>query len=297
MSTRARRLIGLLTGLLLAGSLNAQPPWHPDVAPSPSGQPVYLGVFVEELAFGKLDALQLPYGVLISRVLPDSPAQRGGLRPGDIILELNDQPVFSVSRLRWLVQAAAADKPVEVEYYRGGESSTARIDLHAPGERTAPGASADMPGGLSSSSYLGIGLQSLTPGLRDAFAVPDGIGVLIAEVYPDTPAAKSGLSAGDVLVKMDRRTIQTIPDVHRVLDYFDPGEQLDIEVIRDGARQSVTVTLGERAQAARPEQRPTAPGGPEPILDPAWWKAIEEFAEHWREYFEQKRPAPPPAAL
>jgi C-terminal processing protease CtpA/Prc len=124
--------------------------------------------------------------------------------------------------------------------------------------------------------------------------------VLISEVYPDTPASKSGLSAGDVIVRMDRRTIGEIADMHRVLDYFEPGEQLVVEVIRDGKNQELTVTLGQRDRPPRREPGPgrVEPGGDtQPLFDPAWWDEIEEFVDRWKDYFEQRHAERPPVAL
>jgi membrane-associated protease RseP (regulator of RpoE activity) len=153
--------------------------------------------------------------------------------------------------------------------------------------------------GRYSARYLGVGLQPLTPGLREAFSVPDGIGVLIAEVYRDSPAARSGLAAGDTIVRMDRRTISSIPDVYRVLDYFEPGEEIEIEVIREGERQSLRVTLGERDVPAAREygENWPSPRSGEPFFDPRWWEGIDEFLQRWRDYFEQERRGSPPAAL
>lgn len=287
----------LLMMLLVAGPSGAQHPWSRDMPPGRAPQGLWLGVLVEELPFGRLDGLELPYGVQVNRVFPGSPAQDGGLQAGDIILELAGRPVYSVARLRWLVSQATSSPEVEIKYYRDGETSSSRVDLRAPAPvpgKRPPG------GGWSSASYLGVGLQALTPGLREAFSVPDDIGVLIAEVYPDSPAARAGLSAGDTIVRMDRRTITVIPDIHRVLDYFEPGERIEIELIRGGERRSMTVTLGERETPRVPgggEGWPPSAGPTGPLFDPAWWEDVEQFLQRWKDYFERQRPGAPQGAL
>ncbi len=292
--------LGCFLILLLMTSAHAQPPWPGGMPGDPTAHGVQLGVLVEEIPLHRLDALELPYGVRITRVFGGSPAQAGGLRPDDIILEAAGQPVFSVARLRWLVGKSVPRGNLDIKYYRDGAQASAEIRLGAPAPAVPPATAGGSEPGWTSPSYLGVGLQPLTPGLREAFSVPSGVGVLIAEIYPDTPASASGLSAGDVIVRMDRRTIGEIADVHRVLDYFEPGEQLAVEVIRNGKNQELTVTLGQR-DGPRPGEpgadRPEPRGYMQPLFDPAWWDEIEQFVDRWKDYFEQRRAGVPPVAL
>jgi S1-C subfamily serine protease len=277
--------------MVLISEVVAQPPW----GSSPSGP--QLGVRVEEIPLGRLDALQLPYGVRITWVLPGSPAHGGALQAGDIITEIDAQPVFSVPRLRWLVEKSAHKEGLEVTYRRNGREASVNVALPA---LAPPADQRQVQQGWVSPGYLGVALQSLTAGLREAFSVPAGVGVLIAEVYPGTPAAQSRLRAGDVIVRMDRRTIREISDVRRVLDYFEPGEELVVEVIRDGNTQQLTVTLGERDVLREPAARRAWPRGGsdmQPFFDPGWWQEIERFLQRWQEYFEERPSSAPQVAL
>lgn len=286
---RMRGLPGFIL-LLVIGAVQAQPPWTAERAGDPSRRGVQLGVLVEELSMQGLDALQLPYGVRVTSVLPGSPAQTGGLLPGDIILEAGAQPVFSVARLRWLVHSTAPGADLRIKYYRHGEQATVDLRLAGPAADDYPEES------RATAAYLGVSLQSLTAGLREAFSTPTGLGVLVTEVYPDTPAAQAGLAPGDVIVRMDRRTIREIGDVYRVLDYFEPGEQVAVEVIREGENREQIVTLGERRPGAQKQpQAPQGYGDVQPFLDPAWWQGIERFMDRWRDYWEQRQTSPPAA--
>lgn len=283
-----RRLVfTIVTLLIFVSPVLAQPPW---VWKPPVRGP-QLGVFVDNLSFNKLDSLKLPYGVRITRVIPGSPAETGGLRGGDILLAIDGQPVFSVARLRWLIGNMAPDARLELKYQRDGESSTAEIDLRGRMGRPA------LPPGMqrewvwTSPGYLGVSLQSLTLGLREALAVPKGVGVLVAEVYEGSPADKAELRAGDVILKMDRRTIRDVADVQRVLDYFEPGEQIQVEIIREKKQEQFTVTMGER-KGPRVFERWREwmlPYNDEPpfFTDPDFWRGLEDFIEHWRHYWEE----------
>ena len=279
----------MVTLFIFVSPVLAQPPW---VWEPPLRGP-QLGVLVENLSFEKLDYLSLPYGIRVTRVMPGSPAEAGGLRAGDILLTIDGQPVFSVARLRWLIGKTAPDAHLELKYHRNGASPTVAIVLRGRTGRPAPPPGLHREWVWTSPDYLGVSLQSLTLGLREALAVPKDVGVLVAEVYKGSPADQAGLRAGDVILKMDRRTIRDVDDMQRVLDYFEPGEQVQVAIIREKKQEQFTLTLGER-------KRPrifgrwwewVEPYNDEPpfFADPDWWRGMEEFIERWRRYWEDKR--------
>ncbi len=283
--------------LLLAPCVYAQPPWAWRTPWQQSTPGPQLGVHVEELSFRRLDTLAVPYGVLVTGVMPRSPAEAGGLRVGDILLELDNQAIFSVARLRWLLDKAGPNQTIALKYHRASESLTAQIGLR---ETMAP---PDMQSewGWISPSYLGASLQALTEGLREAFSVPGDVGVLVTEVFENSPGQRAGLRAGDVIVKMNRRPIHTIDDVQRVLNYLGPGEQMDVEIIRDKKSEQLKVTLGERRGPnifGRWQDWMEPYQGQLPFFaDPDWWHGMDEFMRHWRQYLGKERNWKPPRAL
>jgi S1-C subfamily serine protease len=265
--------------------------WGPPAATQPDGPA--LGVLVDDIPFDRLDGMDLSYGVEVAQVVSGSPAAEAGLLAGDILRQVNGQPVFSVSRLQWLVSQSAPETPLQLVYNRDGKPLTATITPRQmsapPPEPPAPAEhrqqnSQDTPG------YLGARLQPLTSGLREAFEVPEDVGTLVVEVYDDSPAQRADLRAGDVLIRMDRKTIRDIGDVRRVLDYFGAGEPVQVEVIRDRKPLTLTVELGEqRGYGGRMREQPGGPyqRGPVPFFaDPDWWRDMEPFIDDWRRYWE-----------
>lgn len=303
----------LTTGTLLASFLPAafaQPPGervppHPPACEHTDGPA--LGVLADEIPFEELDAMNLSYGVEVQRVIPGSPAGDTGLRPGDILFEVEGEPVFSVSRLRWLVRQAAADTTLEVKYSRDGTAETVnitpRILRAGPIPPTGPLPPPDRPhGSWGRPGYLGVSLQALTPGLREAFGVPENTGALVAEINAESPASRAGLQAGDVIIKMDRRTIGDIEDVMRVLDYFGPGEAVKVEIIRDKTSQTLDVDLGEGQKSRSGDGGYPAWHHPEPgtmpfFTDPDWWRDMQQYMERWQRYWNEPRDESPPRGL
>lgn len=138
----------------------------------------------------------------------------------------------------------------------------------------------------------------MTDDLRQAFGVPRDLGVLVTDVVDASPAAEAGLVAGDVIIQMDRKRIAQVTDVYRVLDYFEPKDEITIEIIRNKATKTLSVTLAAPPAdtAPKPWQRPwdSPPAIPAPFLEPRYWeRQLDDLLERWREYWREDPPAHP----
>jgi len=96
-------------------------------------------------------------------------------------------------------------------------------------------------------AYLGVSLQSLEGGLAEALDMEENSGVLIGQVMDESPAAKSGLEKGDIVVRVAGKTVGTPSKLQKVVREHDPGDEVEIEVLRDGKTKTVKVALAERA--------------------------------------------------
>jgi membrane-associated protease RseP (regulator of RpoE activity) len=98
--------------------------------------------------------------------------------------------------------------------------------------------------------YLGVALTDLTPELRAHFGVPDEAGVMVAKVEPGSPAEKAGIKVGDILTRLDGGAVKSSWDVTGKIRKLDDGQQIPIELWRNGKAQNVTATIVEKE---RPE--------------------------------------------
>lgn len=98
--------------------------------------------------------------------------------------------------------------------------------------------------------YLGVGLTELTPELRTHFGVPDDAGAMVSKVEPGSPADKAGIKVGDILTSIDGQDVRSSWDVMAKVRRFDDGQQVPIEVWRNGKAQNFTATIVEKE---RPE--------------------------------------------
>ncbi len=98
--------------------------------------------------------------------------------------------------------------------------------------------------------WLGVGIQPVTADLGTKFGVTEGEGVLVNEVFENDPAARAGIKAGDIITKLDGKTVDSPNLLSRLIAGLEPGATTNIEVVRDGKRQVLSVALSERRENA-----------------------------------------------
>ncbi|HXF98004.1 MAG TPA: trypsin-like peptidase domain-containing protein [Gaiellaceae bacterium] len=119
--------------------------------------------------------------------------------------------------------------------------------------------------GRAEHAFLGIQGQSITKDLVETFNLPVDAGVLVVEVTRDSGAQKAGLRpgdtevvvagetytlGGDIIVSADGKRVTSIEELRAIISEHDPGDRIELEIVRDGKRKTVTVTLGRRPELA-----------------------------------------------
>jgi C-terminal processing protease CtpA/Prc len=235
----------------------------------------FLGVHVEDVSkenigtYGMRDVR----GVGVTEVVKDSPAEKAGLRKGDVILSFNGESVTSTRKLNRLVAESSPDQNVRLTVARGGSEQEISATLgKRPGmtnvwnEKTRAEMrekmekmrkdfpkikNGDGTFTINFGNYrrIGISTQTLTKQLADYFGVSEGI--LIASVNENSPASKAGLKAGDIITAVDGEKADSPADVTRAINKKQDGS-VNLTVVRDRNTRSVTVT---------PEKPPAGAGG------------------------------------
>ena len=91
--------------------------------------------------------------------------------------------------------------------------------------------------------WLGVMIQKITPELAETFKLSDSHGALINDVVPNGPAARGGLKRGDVIVKFNGKEIVSVQNLPKQVAAVDPGKSVKVEIVRDGNKKSLDVTL------------------------------------------------------
>jgi serine protease Do len=167
-------------------------------------------------------------GALVQSVNPGGPASKGGLEPGDVIIEFNGKPVGRRDQLVSYVVATRPGTTVPVKVLRDKAERTLNItidelDLEQESTRTARRDPAD-PGGDQETEGFGITLSPLTSEVARRLRLPSDVeGVLVSDVDPTSSAARQGIREGDVILQVNRRAVSSPQEARRILDGVPSG--------------------------------------------------------------------------
>ncbi|MGO3875228.1 MAG: Do family serine endopeptidase [Psychrobacter celer] len=192
----------------------------------------YLGIYPQDIDRNLAEAYNLarPQGALLTRVSPDSPAQKAGLKSGDIILQYNDAQIMRASDLLNLLNRAKPNDAFHVQIQRDGKRMLARGTLaYAPSDvRAQSGDQQD------NDIQLGLRLRDLTADEQAELAVDNKTGILVTTVDPTGLAARSGIMAGDVITNFHQKPIKKVTDFSSAISTLPKKGVVTIEVIRQG---------------------------------------------------------------
>lgn len=263
----------------------------PSAAPAQGTDTAWLGVFTQELSPDLEEALDhRGDAVLVTRVVSGSPAERAGLRKGDLIVRVESDRIASPAELARVVQRRSAGDEVEIQIMRNGERRTLtatlgsrsdegeetkrRVDrfespredsgerrstrefrIQIPDPPEAPEAPDAPVAPLLNRARLGVRIETLSSDLAEYFDVRDGRGVLVVDVVEDSPAKRIGIKPGDVIVSIDDRDVADTEDVIRAIG--ESKGQIAVTVVRHGSRRTFEVELGQAPESMfRLDRRP-----------------------------------------
>jgi len=212
----------------------------------------YLGVMVQEVDQRRQEAFGLPSrdGAFVEQVLPGHAADKGGLKPGDVITTVDGKKVVTTRDLIDEVSSLAPGTEVELEVLRGGKRRELTVKLE---QRQAAGDEAaedeDTSEEASSTERVGISVTELTARTREAFRIDESVnGVVVTRVKAFSPAGEENLRRGDVITEANGRAIGSTRDLMDEIDEVETGGYLRLYVYRPEFDQSffAILSLGEQ---------------------------------------------------
>ena len=204
----------------------------------------WLGVVIQEVNKDLAESFGLdkPAGALVAQVLEEGPAAKGGLQVGDVILNMNGQPIVMSADLPHLVGGLKPGTQVTLDVVREGERKRLQLTIGAlpeDGEEVAAGADTATE---RSSNRLGVAVADLTGEQKKALDLRGG--VVIKEVQ-DGPAALIGLRPGDVITHLNNQAIDSSKTFATVAQKLPKDRSVSMRVLRQGRASFITFKLAE----------------------------------------------------
>lgn len=196
-----------------------------------------LGVMIQKITpqLAKSFNLSQNEGALVGDVIPGSPAEKSGIKRGDVIITFNGHPVKTMEELPTIVAHTKPGAEVDVIVIRNGKEKKlkATIDvLEDSGAKVS-----------TNIEKLGLHVQDITPELLQSLELESSDGVLVSDVVFDSPASKAGLRRGDVIAEVNRKKINNLKDFEEMMEKIDNEDNMLLLVKRGGGTIFIAINL------------------------------------------------------
>ena len=198
----------------------------------------WLGVHIQAVSEEIAESLGLKEttGALVASTMKDGPAEKSGIRAGDIILEFNGRKVTEMRRLPRIVADAPVGEAVKAIIWRDNKRQEIKVEVGAlkeGEEQVARLSQSESNAKPSTIAALGLTLSELSPKVREQYSLDgDAKGVVVTEVAPGGAGAEKGLRSGDLIVEVSQEEVSSVADV-----------AAKIKVAKDAGRRSVLLLL------------------------------------------------------
>lgn len=247
------RVIGCLSIVLaiMAGnlfSLTRGAPGEPSMKEK-TKKPGWIGVMIQDVdkKIEKKKKLDSDEGAYVKEVVEDSPADSAGLKEGDVIVEFGGKKILDSDDLSKAVRKIQSGVKVSVVIVRDGEKKN--ISLTVGKSKELKHQNIDVVPNMRhvrmfvGNDLLGLKLLTLNEQLGEYFNAPNNEGVLVEEVEKESVGEKAGFKAGDVIVRVGKKTIRETEKIKRELQKYDEGDKVEFEVIRKGTKKVLSVEV------------------------------------------------------
>mgnify|MGYP006268672891 CR=1 FL=1 len=199
-----------------------------------------LGVYPQDIDEGLAGQFGTDKGVVISELTADAPAEKAGLKAGDVITKINGKEISDARQLLVTVGLMAPGTEVKVEYLRDGKSKVVTIKL---AKRTDSKDDKDngAPEKSDEGVLNGVTVGDITAQFRNQLRIPARIkGAIITEIDPDSPSARQGLREGDVIMELNQQPVTDAESAVRLSEEI-KGPRVMVRIWREGRSQYLGV--------------------------------------------------------
>ncbi len=189
----------------------------------------WMGIAIQKITeeLAKQFGVEPGSGVLVGQVFKGDPADKAGIKVGDIIIRFADTPITDPAQLSRLAASIPPNKAVKVIVIRDKAEKTITITMGKQKKETKLTA--------TQADKYGMKVQELTPQLAKKFGITEEEeGVLVSYIKPGGPAMRAGIRTGDVIVEVNRRKVTNLKDYEDIIASVEPDESIVVLRLRNG---------------------------------------------------------------
>jgi serine protease Do len=209
-----------------------------------------IGIGVRPLPLTREEASELGLpntnGAVVSTVNPDEPADKAGLKPGDVIVEFNGRPVQNNEALVAEVVRTPPGKTVPMTVYRDNKRMTLNVTVGELDLEREAGISSRRGGtepAEPADTGYGMTLEPITPDIARQLELPRNRGgAIVSDVERNSPASNAGIQPNDVIFEVNRQPATSVPQIQKVLQSVPAGRPVSLLLWRDGSQVFVIMT-------------------------------------------------------
>ena len=204
----------------------------------------WLGVTIQEVSseLARQFGLKETRGALVSDILEGSPAEKAGVKRGDVIVEIDRKPVENAVHLRNVVAGLEVGAKVQLKAIRDKKEQTFDVTIGEQPKDLAKSGGAE-EGSQAGGGLAGLTVHDISPEFAQRFGLPGGEeGVVVTRVESGSAADDAGVQRGDVLLEINRRAVPDVKEFQRIARGLGKDESILLLINRQGQTLFITIT-------------------------------------------------------
>ncbi len=192
----------------------------------------WLGVGIQDVSeeLAEYYDLETDTGVLVAEIYKDHPADKAGIKEGDIITAIDGEKIESTRDLSATIASHAVGKEVSVTLIRNGEEKTLQVTLGKRSEMEPESMMAE-----TGYDAFGFQLKEITPSIAREYGIRNDKGLLVTDIKPESQAARTGIEEGDILKEVNHQRVEGLKDYSAIVQKADKGDNLRFLFVRNNS--------------------------------------------------------------
>jgi len=201
----------------------------------------WLGVYIQKITpeLGEKLKLKDERGALVADVSAGGPAEKAGIKRGDVIVSFDEKAVKEMKELPLIVASTPVGKKVKVEVIRRGKKESFEVKVGKLEEEKEPEAAKE------EASELGMAVEEITPELAGHFGLSEKSGLIVVQVGRDSPAGEAGIRKGDIILEIDQESMKKLDEYRKKIQEYKKDDTVLFLIKRKDATLYLTLKVWE----------------------------------------------------